>query len=38
MNKNSIKDIFEKENLIIPDYNNLNIVDLLQTIYSRYGF
>ena len=35
--KDDIEKIFEKENLIIPDYNNLNIVNLVQTLFNRYG-
>lgn len=35
--KNNIEEIFQKENLIIPNYNNINIVDLMQTIFNRFG-
>lgn len=34
---NNIKEIFAKENLILPNYNMLNIIDLMQTIYNRFG-
>lgn len=33
---NIIKEMLENE-FIIPNYNNPNIVDLMKTIYSRYG-
>ena len=33
----NLKEYIEKENLILPDYSNLNIVDLVSTLYSRYG-
>lgn len=37
MNSN-IKKVFKEENLILPDYNkHLNIIDLMKTIFNRYG-
>lgn len=33
----NIKNIFEKYNLILPDYNNLNIIDLMKCIFNRHG-
>lgn len=33
--KNNIEEIFQKENFIIPNYNNINIVDLIQTIINN---
>lgn len=33
----NLKEYIEKENLLLPDYNNLNIVDLVKCLYRRYG-
>ena len=35
--KNNLQEIFEKENLIVPDYNKLNLVNLVRTLYNRYS-
>lgn len=32
-----LKEYIEKENLVLPDYNNLNIVDLVKCLYGKYG-
>lgn len=32
-----LSEYIEKENLILPDYNNLNIVDLVKYLYKKYG-
>lgn len=32
-----LKEYIEKENLLLPDYNNLNIVDLVKFLYGKYG-
>lgn len=32
-----LKEHIEKENLLLPDYNNLNIVDLVKCLYGKYG-
>lgn len=34
--KGNLQEIFEKENLIVPDYNKLNLVNLVRTLYNRY--
>lgn len=33
----NLKEYVKKENLLLPDYSNLNIVDLVKYIYSKYG-
>ena len=32
-----LKKYIENNNLILPDYNNLNIVELMKFLYSKYG-
>ncbi len=32
-----LKEYIKQENLLLPDYNNLNIVDLVKYLYSKYG-
>lgn len=32
-----LKDYIQKENLLLPNYNDLNIVDLVKYLYSKYG-
>ncbi len=32
-----LKEYIEKENLLLPNYNNLNIVDLVKYLYNKYG-
>lgn len=32
-----LKKYLENNNLILPDYNNLNIVELMRFLYSKYG-
>lgn len=32
-----LKEYIKKEKLLLPDYTNLNIVDLVKCLYSRYG-
>lgn len=34
---NNLKTYIENNNLLLPDYNNLNIVDLVKFLYNRYG-
>ena len=36
INKMNLKDYIKKENLIMPNYNNLNIVDLVNYLYNKY--
>lgn len=33
----SLKDYINNKDLLLPNYNNLNIVDLVKYLYSRYG-
>ena len=33
----NLRKVLEKNNFVIPNYKNLNIVDLAKTIYSRFG-
>ena len=33
----NIKEVLEKNNFVIPNYKNLNIVDLAKSIYSKFG-
>lgn len=32
-----IKKIFEKEKFLLPNYKNLNVIDLMQTLYNKFG-
>ena len=33
-----LKKYIKEANLVFPDYNNLNIIDLMETIYARFGY
>ncbi len=35
---NNLKEYIKSENLVFPNYDNLNIIDLMETIYSRFGY
>ena len=37
-NMNNLKEYIKSENLVFPNYDNLNIIDLMETIYSRFGY
>jgi len=33
----NIKEIFKKEELEIPNYNNPNFIDLINALYGKFG-